>query len=668
MPKGIYINDSVHGLIRLTDYEKRIISSVGFNRLHDVYQNSTAYLTFPSNRTKRFEHSIGTMKLCSDMFYNSISNATAEDVMSFFMLADKELNDLISQINDNIGEYDSFLEAAPRNLNEVSSLEYHVMYETSLIPRTVPEKFDLHFSILMQGVRAAALLHDIGHPPFSHIVENALRLSYDIARKKDERIDSDYVKTMSKYFQNGESALHEIMGKQISESILREVLQSKKSECGNSNECLFAVLVLKSVLKMFNNETPMFAALHRIIDGTIDGDRLDYVTRDPQNSGFNSGSIDYSRIILDMKMIMIDNGLPQFCFSVKSVNAVDDFLKRRFGLYRNIIHHHRVIKTDYLLENIVKELILEHVKKQKRKSEGGQLIPFDISGLWHPLGTATPDQRAVELSQWNDSWLMTVLKNIYYTEYFFDDKKEPGSERFILETQMSELMRHKKCYDSLIKRSEDFLVIDNEIRRAIRDKYQIINTKLNELNEISSSIEKEKQDENEKQKMVSFDGTQAVILSLISDKRKSSPGFVFSLVERHVNHLKIKDFDTKIREIVRKKCKAYYGDNYRDAIVIKKSISSGIGSDLFFYDGRNQLHTLDEVSGIQSVLDSEARLMPGFYVYVLRVSNSVYNKNELFESIGNGIGEYIEKRIEKTIEDNIKKYQKCMRGDYKCAK
>lgn len=45
MKKGIYLNDSIHGLIPLSEYEKRIISSVGFNRLHDVYQNSTVYLT-----------------------------------------------------------------------------------------------------------------------------------------------------------------------------------------------------------------------------------------------------------------------------------------------------------------------------------------------------------------------------------------------------------------------------------------------------------------------------------------------------------------------------------------------------------------------------------------------------------------------------------------------
>ena len=34
--KGIYINDSLHGLIRLSEFEKDIVSSIGFNRLHDI--------------------------------------------------------------------------------------------------------------------------------------------------------------------------------------------------------------------------------------------------------------------------------------------------------------------------------------------------------------------------------------------------------------------------------------------------------------------------------------------------------------------------------------------------------------------------------------------------------------------------------------------------------
>ena len=74
--RQIYIADTNHGTILLSDCEKEVISTKLFNRLHHISQNSTAYLTFPTNRTKRFEHSVGTMKLCGDIFYNSICNTS----------------------------------------------------------------------------------------------------------------------------------------------------------------------------------------------------------------------------------------------------------------------------------------------------------------------------------------------------------------------------------------------------------------------------------------------------------------------------------------------------------------------------------------------------------------------------------------------------------------
>ena len=98
MKKGIYLNDSIHGLIPLSEYEKRIISSIGFNRLHDVYQNSTVYLTFPTNRTKRFEHSIGTMKLCSDMLFSSILNASEKNLEMFYKIFQVEYEKIIKTI------------------------------------------------------------------------------------------------------------------------------------------------------------------------------------------------------------------------------------------------------------------------------------------------------------------------------------------------------------------------------------------------------------------------------------------------------------------------------------------------------------------------------------------------------------------------------------------
>lgn len=69
------VTDNIHGTIYLSALESELISTPYFYRLHDIYQSSTVYMTFPSNRTKRYEHSLGTMELASSMLFSSISNA-----------------------------------------------------------------------------------------------------------------------------------------------------------------------------------------------------------------------------------------------------------------------------------------------------------------------------------------------------------------------------------------------------------------------------------------------------------------------------------------------------------------------------------------------------------------------------------------------------------------
>lgn len=77
------ITDNVHGTVYLSQFESNLISTPFFYRLHDIYQSSTVYLTFPSNRTKRYEHSIGTMELASELFFAGMTNAKSDDRKDF---------------------------------------------------------------------------------------------------------------------------------------------------------------------------------------------------------------------------------------------------------------------------------------------------------------------------------------------------------------------------------------------------------------------------------------------------------------------------------------------------------------------------------------------------------------------------------------------------------
>lgn len=632
MPKGIYINDSIHGLIRLSEYEKQIVSSVGFNRLHDVYQNSTVYLTYPSNRTKRFEHSIGTMKLCSDMFFHSIENATDADIQEFYKCYDEELKKVISGIKKQIDKYD-FLPQTPKELPEIQIDSFRI----ALIPHNVPKDREVLHLVLAESIRVAALLHDIGHPPFSHVVERAMKSAYMLSKGNRQSAWKQYRSKMERYFGGEKRALHEVMGDEISSSILKDIARSNCKE-GNESECLFQILVLECVLKIFGETTLPFQALHRLVDGSLDGDRLDYVTRDPVNSGLKNGSIDYSRIILDMQMIM-SRSIPIFCVPVKAVNAVEDFLKRRYDLYKTIIFHHRVIKTDYLLEHSVKNLIETYMEKHKGKvSEEDDFIPFDISGLWYPLGAATMEEKGNELSQWNDSWLMTILKKIYFTEYYHR-KGVLGLKEDITERQLAELLRHKKNYYSLVKRNEDFRHIDSAVQKEFDREKNKLNERVKELKETSAKAQEllTRTEKHPRTAVIDINGTLDVIKELLGEVVHDGDRYILPYIMGRRKLIGVEDFEDKVREIVDKACRDQFNRTY-DTITVFKTIS--VGTDeyaIYFYDSRQEIYTLDNISGIARSLRRENDFRPLFYIYALIKEEADIidtRKKELLEIIG----------------------------------
>jgi uncharacterized protein len=569
LKKGIYLNDSIHGLIPLTEYERRIVSTIGFNRLHDVYQNSTVYLTFPTNRTKRFEHSVGTMKLCSEMFFQSLLNTTDSMLCEFFEIFVREYDmilDRLRQQTDVCAEKlgDRLPLGTPQI--ELDRLRH------SLIPNNIPNQYKNMHLILIQSIRAAALLHDIGHPPFSHIVEFALKDVYMEYKEKavSERENAkEFVDIMSNYFE-GDRKLHEQMGDEISEGILSKIIVPISENDGNYHENLFELLVLESVKKIFADDGA-FKYLHRIIDSSLDGDRLDYATRDVINSGKDSGKIEYSRIINDMQLI-VKNGEIFFCVPLKAVSSVEDFVKRRYNSYKDIIYHHRVIQSDYILEGIVKDLVRKYLNEAIAEKQSGNevLIPFDISGLWFPLGDKKSAIKANALSQWNDSWLTTVLRQIYYTRYYHNEEIEDGTRDFVLAQQLAELLRNSKRYHSLIKRSENFKIIDDAVKLEI----------MKHKNQIEALLIRDKE-------LSCRERSTERIHQMLDITMRNSSGFVLSFISRYSKEMKIEAFEQLVSEIVREETNNIVTNlKTYDTVTLFKRISIGLDSPIYFYNNK----------------------------------------------------------------------------------
>lgn len=663
MKKGMNINDSVHGLVRLTAYEKKILCSPEFNRLHDVYQNSTVFMTFPANRTKRFEHSIGCMYLASEMFYRAVLNSDDGTLDTFFSEFGKEMQEIQKSlvkekianviesviINQDVCLCDDAYVDTPdwKDLLDVS-----VGYtDGSLIPYNLKEKYRIVYLILIQSLRAAALLHDVGHPPFSHIVESAInKAKNDVSDARRLLSGEDFEKTFNperlKVFENAlnsikpGSQLHEKMGFAISRNVLSEIVTDNRNSNNKEYACtsFFEQTVMLCTLKILSDEG-YFKYVHAVIDASLDCDRLDYVVRDYRGSGINAGDLDYKRIFNELKLIYkaekSESGKPRFCIPAKAIGAVENFLKKRCNLYMDVIYHHRVIKTDMLLEDVVYRLILKYLKEKAREESSGfdkritVATPDDISGLWTPLTGATRQERAEKLTQWNDSWLMVLLRRIYYRDLFGKDLSDLAEEDKIIYIELTELLRNVRQFNSMIKRREDYNFVNMGIACILKERRDLMRQKLKE------TINRMKQLRRLNEKIPN---TLILLDSLTKDENSFN---ILNMLFKNLRQNKFMFDSEYVKEIVRNACRKFSGDAY--VKVVFKTLGDGLSRDankkIYFY-GNDATYEIEEISEIKSVLEKETDSIPAFYFYVAPGSEDKLNENkgEALLQLGKEIG------------------------------
>ncbi|HUR10744.1 MAG TPA: HD domain-containing protein [Flavitalea sp.] len=161
------------------------------------------------------------------------------------------------------------------------------------------------------GAKAAILLHDIGHGPYSHALEQVL------------------VKNM----QHEEISLH-IM------QVLNQQLDGK----------------LKIAIEIFTDTYPK-RFLHQLVSGQLDVDRLDYLTRDSFFTGVSEGVIGHDRII---KMLTVFNG--ELMVEEKAIYSIEKFLVSRRLMYWQVYLHKTVLVGEMMLVKIM-ERAKELVKK-----------------------------------------------------------------------------------------------------------------------------------------------------------------------------------------------------------------------------------------------------------------------------------------------------------------
>ena len=176
---------------------------------------------------------------------------------------------------------------------------FHLMTEAV---RSLQEKGNFIFDSEAEAVEAAILMHDIGHGPFSHVLEDTLihGISHeDISLLMMEQINSDF---------NGQ---------------------------------------LNLAISIFKGDYPK-NFLHQLISSQLDMDRLDYLRRDSFFTGVTEGNIGSARII---KMLnVIDDSL---VVEHKGIYSLENYLTTRRLMYWQVYLHRTCVAYEKVLINML---------------------------------------------------------------------------------------------------------------------------------------------------------------------------------------------------------------------------------------------------------------------------------------------------------------------------
>lgn len=272
-----------------------------------------------------------------------------------------------------------------------------VMFVAGLLGKRLLGQLGLGDEVL-QEVRLAGLLHDLGHGPFSHVFEESL-----IERRGWNHED-------------------------VTEWLIRESEVGDLIEDGGISKDRIANLVRGRRTKKTDG------VVSGIVAGQIDADKMDYLIRDSFYCGVNYGLIDIHRLI---SSIEITKSL-EMQFDLAARGALEAFLVARYEMFLNVYYHKTVRSVEVMLIQLINAA--DHVLNLTTFSTPEEFLLLDDMSLVSRIRRIDPKESeyAKEASK-----MMNLLDSrVLYKSAF--EKVLHTEDRFV-----SKLLTKKRVRESI---------------------------------------------------------------------------------------------------------------------------------------------------------------------------------------------------------------------------
>ncbi|MEI6756910.1 MAG: HD domain-containing protein [Chlorobium sp.] len=336
---GGFIRIPIWGHIQLSGPLKKILSHPSFLRLKGIRQLSFSQQVYPGATHTRFEHSIGVYHLMKLILQRMLTSPLA-----------------ISLQDEGF-------------------------------------RFDDHNCRVLLS---ACLLHDIGHFPHAHIIEEQIPVC-----------DGEPV-----FAHHEELCRHFIYEKNPGVPTIAEILQVEWK------------VSPESVIKLITGTSG--TRFSKLISGTLDPDKMDYLMRDAHHCNIPYGSIDIERLI---ESFVPDAERERFAITEKGIAPLESLLFAKYMMMRNVYWHHTSRALSAMLRRLLQDIASERMLSPAALRE--LFYGNADDRVLHELKQLMPEKSHPLTALLDDILMRRVYKRAITVQPYLPDSAEADERWFV---------------------------------------------------------------------------------------------------------------------------------------------------------------------------------------------------------------------------------------------